>query len=158
MSKYNRENERLKREYLVYLKSAKGLSDASLDAVAKAIHRFEVSTRFREFRKFHIEQAIAFRRHLQEATNQAGKPLSAATVLQTLNALRAFVLWLAGRPGYRSRIVYADAEYFRLSEKDERVARVVRYRRPNRLGRPSLPCRRQRKSRSAIVRWSLLPI
>ncbi|HYU45925.1 MAG TPA: hypothetical protein VEK84_07075 [Terriglobales bacterium] len=59
----------------------------------------------RDFRKFHVEQAVAFRRQLSEATNTAtGKPLSQATLLQTLNALRAFVLWLAGQPGYRSRI------------------------------------------------------
>jgi integrase len=124
MAKYSAENERLKREYLVYLRTAKGLSDASLDAVAKAILRFEESTKFRDFKKFHIEQAIAFHTHLQEATNRAGKPLSAGTMLQTLNALRAFFLWLAGKPGYRSRIAYADAEYFRLSEKDTRVAKA----------------------------------
>ena len=124
MAKYNAENERLKREYLIYLRSAKGLSDASLDTVAKAILRFEESTKFRDFKKFHIEQAIAFRSDLREATNLAGKPLSAGTMLQTLNALRAFFLWLAGKPGYRSRIAYADAEYFRLSEKDTRVAKA----------------------------------
>ena len=129
MPKYNAENERIKREYLTYLKAAKGMSDASLDAVAKALHRFEVATNFRDFRKFHVEQAIAFRRQLSEATNTAtGMPLSKATLLQTLNALRAFALWLAGQPGYRSRISYSDAEYFRLSEKDTRVAKAVRER------------------------------
>jgi integrase len=129
MAKYNAENERIKREYLTYLKAAKGMSEASLDAVAKAIHRFEGSTKFRDFRKFHVEQAVAFRRQLSETTSTAtGKPLSQATLLQTLNALRAFVLWLAGQPGYRSRISYSDAEYFRLSEKDTRVAKAIRER------------------------------
>jgi len=129
MAKYNAENERIKREYLTYLKAAKGMSEASLDAVAKAIHRFEGSTKFRDFRKFHVEQAVAFRRQLSETMSTAtGKPLSQATLLQTLNALRAFVLWLAGQPGYRSRISYSDAEYFRLSEKDTRVAKAVRER------------------------------
>ncbi len=129
MTKYNAENERIKREYLTYLKAAKGMSEASLDAVAKALHRFESSTKFRDFRKFHVEQAVAFRRQLSEATSAAtGKSLSQATLLQTLNALRAFVLWLAGQPGYRSRISYSDAEYFRLSEKDTRVAKAIRER------------------------------
>ena len=49
MRQHNAENERVKREYLIYLKAAKGLSEASLDTVAKAIHRFEVSTKFRSF-------------------------------------------------------------------------------------------------------------
>jgi len=123
---YNAENERIKREYLTYLRAAKGLSEASLDAVAKAIHRFEVSTRFRSLGKFHVEQAVAFGRQLSEAESaETGKPLSKATILQTLNALRAFFLWLAGQPGYRSRISYSDADYFRLSEKDTRIAKAT---------------------------------
>jgi integrase/recombinase XerD len=129
MRQHNAENERIKREYLIYLKAAKGLSEFSLDTVAKAIHRFEASTRFRSFRKFHVEQAVAFRRQLCETDGcETGKPLSKATALQTVNALRAFVLWLAGLPGYRSRISYSDAEYFRLSEKDTRIAKAVRER------------------------------
>jgi integrase len=129
MRQHNAENERIKREYLVYLKAAKGLSEASLDTVAKALHRFEVSTRFRSLRKFHVEQAVAFRRLLSETnSSETGKPLSKATVLQTLNALRAFFLWLAGQPGYRSRISYSDADYFRLSEKDTRIAKATHER------------------------------
>src|SRR5438046_2895036 len=103
MRQYNPENERLKREYLIYLKAAKGQSEATLDTVAKAIRRFEVFTKFRPLRKFHVQQAVAFRRHLSETdSSESGKPLSKATILQTLNALRAFFLWLAGQPGYRS--------------------------------------------------------
>jgi integrase/recombinase XerD len=129
MRQHNAENERVKREYLIYLKAAKGLSEASLDTVVKAIHRFEVSTKFRSLRKFHIAQAVAFRRQLSETdSSETGKPLSKATVLQTLNALRAFFLWLAGQPGYRSRISYSDADYFRLSEKDTRIAKARRER------------------------------
>ena len=64
MSKHNAENERIKREYTEYLRGAMGLSDASIDAIAKAIHRFEEFTKFRSFRKFHTEQAKAFRREL----------------------------------------------------------------------------------------------
>jgi hypothetical protein len=45
MRQHNAENERVKREYLIYLKAAKGLSEASLDTVARAFHRFEVSTK-----------------------------------------------------------------------------------------------------------------
>jgi hypothetical protein len=96
MRQHNAENERVKREYLIYLKAAKGLSEASLDTVVKAIHRFEVSTKFRSLRKFHVAQAFAFRRQLSETdSSETGKPLSKATVLQTLTALRAFFLWLA---------------------------------------------------------------
>lgn len=44
----------------------KGLSEASLDTLVKAVHRFEVSTKFRSLRKFHVAQAVAFRRQLSE--------------------------------------------------------------------------------------------
>jgi integrase len=125
MSKHNADNERIKRLYFRHLKNARGLGEASIDAAAKAIHRFESSTDFRSFKKFHIEQVIAFRRRLDEATTvREGKPLSKATALQTLNATRAFILWLADQPGYRSRIRYSDAAYFRLSEKDTRIAKA----------------------------------
>lgn len=129
MPKHNAENERIKRTYFTHLKLARGLSEASIDAAAKAIHRFETSTGFRSFKKFHIEQAIAFRRRLDEAVSaRDGKPLSKATVLQTLNLLRAFILWLAEQPGYRRNVRYSDAEYFRQSEKDTRIAKAPQER------------------------------
>jgi hypothetical protein len=37
-----------------------GRSEASLEVVAAALHRFESYTRFRDFHEFHIEQAKAF--------------------------------------------------------------------------------------------------
>ena len=127
MTRHNPENERIKREYLDHLRGGMGLSEASIDAAAKAIHRFEQFTKFRSFRKFHVEQAKAFRRELAATKSKvSGKPLSHSTLLQTFNALRGFFIWLAGRPGYKSRISYSDAAYFRLSEKDERIARAVR--------------------------------
>jgi integrase/recombinase XerD len=124
--KHNEENERIKRAYRLHLKAARGLNDASIDVATAAVHRFEESTGFRSFKKFHFEQAVAFRRKLEDARNQrTGKPISKATALQVLNALRAFFLWAAEQPGYRSRIRYSDADYFRLSEKDTRVAKAT---------------------------------
>jgi integrase len=52
--------------------------------------------------------------------------LSKATLHSTLNQLKRFFQWLALQPGYKSRIQYADAEYFNLSEKDTRVATARR--------------------------------
>lgn len=129
MTTHNAENERIKRRYFTYLKEAQGYSEASLDTVAKAIHRFEHYTRFRDFRKFHIEQAVGFKRHLAARKGAAtGKPLSKATLSGTLGALRKFFHWLAGEPGFRSRLSYADADYFKLGEKEQRIARARRDR------------------------------
>ena len=127
--KHIEENERIKRAYRLHLKAARGLSDSSIDVATAAIHRFEESTGFRSFKKFHFEQAVAFRRRLDDARNErSGKPISKATALQVLNSLRSFFLWLAEQSGYRSRIRYSDADYFRLSEKDARVAKATKPR------------------------------
>ncbi len=127
MTKHNANNERIKREYFSYLKEAMGHSEPTVDAVAKALARFENDTKFRDFKSFHFEQAIAFKRHLAEQTNQqTGAKLSKATLHSTLSQMRAFFHWLAGQPGYKSHLQYSDANYFNLSDKDVRVATAKR--------------------------------
>ena len=127
MAKHNAANTRIKREYFDYLKEAMRRDEASIDAVAKALSQFETATDFKDFRKFHREQAKAFKRKLDAQKNvRTGKPLARATVHSTLSALKAFFIWLAGQPGYKSKIAYGDADYFNLSEKDVRIAKATR--------------------------------
>src|ERR1019366_8734007 len=129
MMKHNPENERIKRKYFAYLKEAKGHSEPTVDVAAKALSRFEECNRYRDFKAFHLEQAIAFKRHLAEQTGQrSGEKLSKATLNATLKQLRAFFFWLAGQPGYKARLQYSDADYFNLSEKDARIATAQRQR------------------------------
>jgi len=129
MMTYNPRNERIKREYLAYMREARRFSEASLDSVAQALHRFEAYTGFRDFRRFHIQQAVAFKTHLgEEVSPRTGEGLSKATRYSTLAALKNFFHWLASRPGFKSKISYSDAEYFNLSEKDARVAKARRER------------------------------
>ena len=123
MTMHNADNERIKRRYFAYLKEAMRHSEPTVDAVAKALARFEVDTRHRDFKAFHYEQAIAFKKHLAEQKGQrSGEKLSKATLHATLAHLKRFFHWLAGQPGYKSRLQYCDANYFNLSEKDVRVA------------------------------------
>ncbi len=129
MGKHNAVNERIKREYFTYLKEAKRQSEASVDAAAAAVTRFESFTRCRDFKTFHHQQAVAFKQRLSNQQNEAtGKPLSKATLHATLSHLKRFFQWLAGRPGYKSRFSYSDAEYFNVSEKDARIATARRSR------------------------------
>jgi integrase len=91
------------------------------------LSRFEAYTRYRDFKAFHFEQAIAFKWHLAAQKGQrSGENLSKATLHSTLTQLRRFFQWLAWQPGYKSRLQYADAEYFNLSEKDTRIATARR--------------------------------
>jgi len=127
MTTHNANNERTKRRYFAYLKEAKRHSEPTVDAVAKALARFESDTKHRDFKSFHFEQAIAFKRRLAEQkSQQTGEKLSKATLHATLANVKAFFHWLAGQPGYKSRLQYSDADYFNLSEKDVRVATAKR--------------------------------
>ncbi|MEX2165142.1 MAG: tyrosine-type recombinase/integrase [Sulfuricaulis sp.] len=127
MTTHNANNERIKRRYFAYLKEAKRHSEPTVDAVAKALNRFEVYTKYRDFKAFHFEQAVAFKKHLAEQRGQqSGEKLSKATLHATLAHLKRFFQWLAGQPGYKSRLQYSDADYFNLSDKDMRVATAHR--------------------------------
>ena len=127
MKTHNPQNERIKRAYFTYLVEAKGFSEATIDGVTKALNRFETYTKFRDFKAFHIEQAKGFKAHLADQTSARTKDrLSTATLYATLTALKRFFIWLAGQPGYKSRVSYSDAEYFNLSAKETRVAKAHR--------------------------------
>ena len=127
MTTHNAENERIKRKYFAYLKEAKRQSEATVDAAASALNRFEVYTKHRDFKLFHIEQATAFKRHLAEQNGaMSGEKLSKATLYAALTQLKRFFQWLSDKPGYKSRFQYSDADYFNLSGKDTRIATARR--------------------------------
>src|ERR1035437_565378 len=127
MTKHNAGNERIKRKYFAYVKEAKRHSGPTVDASAKALNRFEVYTRHRDFKTFHVDQAVAFKKHLAEQKGQqSGETLSKATLYATVTQLKRFFQWVARQPGYKSRFQYSDADYFNLSDKDTRIATARR--------------------------------
>jgi hypothetical protein len=85
MKTTNAPNERIKRVYFTYMKEAPRYSEPSIDAVAKALHRFESYTRFNDFKSFHHQQAVGFKAHLSAQVNGRTKEaLSKATLYSTL--------------------------------------------------------------------------
>ena len=127
MIEYNPTNERIKRQYFIFLKEAKRQSVDTVDAVAMALARFEAYNKYRDFKAFHLKQAVAFKEHLAKQNSKAtGKKLSKATIHATLSQLKRFFQWLALQPGYKSKLNYSDAEYFNLSDKDSRIATARR--------------------------------
>jgi hypothetical protein len=109
----------------VYLEEAGRMNASSVDQAAAAIAQFETSTGHRDFGAFHFEHARKFKRVLAEATNPAtGNPLAKATIHSRLMAVKAFFIWLAGQPGYRSRLTYSDMDYFNPSNNDSRIAKT----------------------------------
>jgi hypothetical protein len=70
MPKRNSDNLRIKRKYLVWLKDARGLSDATVAKAAASISTYEAFLDGKDFRGFHPERARAFKRHLSKAKTQ----------------------------------------------------------------------------------------
>lgn len=129
MAKYNAGNERIKRCFFTYLKEAQRQSEDSVDNAAAAIARFEAYTGHRDFKTFHVEQAIGFKRDMARQQSQVtGKTLSKATLNATLAHLKRFFFWLADQQGFRGKIKYTDGDYFNLSEKETRIATAKRSR------------------------------
>ena len=129
MSKLNPKNERIKRDYLRFLKEARGKSEATLDAIRKALARFEDYAGARDFKTFRREQAIAFKERLSETSGlRSGEALSHSTQTSTLAALKEFFTWLAWQPGFKSKIHVPDIEYFSPSNKDRATAKAPKLR------------------------------
>jgi site-specific recombinase XerD len=129
MSKLNPPNERIKRDYFRFLKEARGKSESTVDAVRKAVARFEDYTGARDFKTFRREQAIGFKERLAETSGQrTGESLSLSTQSSTLGMLREFFTWLAWQPGFKSKIHVPDIEYFSPSIRNSAAARAVKLR------------------------------
>jgi site-specific recombinase XerD len=126
MAKRSNENLRIKRKYLVWLKDARGLSEASIDKAAASISTYEQFLDGKDFRGFHAERARAFKRHLSKAkTRGPGKPLSPGTINGILRDLMAFLNWLADQPGYKSKIHRSDIAYLSPDRKSETARRTT---------------------------------
>jgi len=127
MNKYLEENERIKHDYATYLHHAKGQDDASIDKARAAIRRFEESTKFKPFKKFHRQQAVDFKAYIdKQKSTSTGKPLGISTVNATLRLVKGFFHWLVSRPGFKRVLTYADVEYFNNTLKAGRVAHAQR--------------------------------
>lgn len=127
MPRFVEENERIKHEYATYLRHAKGQDATSIDKARAAIRRFEESTKFKPFRKFHRQQAADFKAYLDKQKNaKNGKPLGFSTVDATLRLVKAFFHWLVSRAGFKRVLTYADVEYFNNTRKAGRVAHTQR--------------------------------
>jgi len=119
----NPRNDRVKRDYLVWLREAKQRSPATVDQVRHAIDRYETYIRFKGFETFNCDQAMGFKHFLLEAdARRSGKPMSLSTVHHILQANKDFLAWLHNRPGFRRAISLHDIAYLNLSRGEERQA------------------------------------
>src|SRR5271157_1025511 len=123
----NPKNDRVKREYLIYLKDARQRSPATVEQVRHAIERLEAYTGFQDFGTFNKEQARGFKRALVATKGQrSGKPISTATAHHVLQALKEFLAWLHSRPNHRRRIDPTHIAYLNLTTNEEHAAHASR--------------------------------
>lgn len=126
-TKTNPKNDRIKREYLIWLKEAKQRSAATVEQVRYAIDRLETYTGFKDFGTFNKDQALGFKQELLTTkAKRSGKTVSISTVHYTLQAIKDFLAWLHGRKEYRPRLVVADIAYLNLTTGEQRQAHASR--------------------------------
>jgi integrase/recombinase XerD len=128
-TKFDPDNERIKRAYLIRMAESQKKSQPTVDNIRKAICKFEEFTGSMSFKKFDKDQAIEFKAHLASAlNNRTGKPLSKSTVLSITRNLMDFFKWLREKNGYK-KLSADDIEYFNLTEKERREASIRRRKR-----------------------------
>jgi integrase/recombinase XerD len=124
MRAYNPKNERIKKDYICFHKEADRKAESTIDAIRKAISRYEAYAGLKDFGTFNREQAVGFKKHLAKTkAERSGENLTKSILHATTNSLKAFFKWLSCQPGYKSRISVTDIEYLNLSDKEVRAAK-----------------------------------
>jgi integrase len=116
--KLNAKNERIKRDYRIFLKEADGKAEGTIEQIMKAIERYEAFSRRADFGTFDQRKAVRFKEHMVAGA------LAKATILSTVTALKRFLGWLGQQSGHRSRIRRTDIEYLNLADRDVRAAKA----------------------------------
>ncbi len=123
MSGVNPANERIKRRYYHYVREAEGRVEKTVEHASRAITEYERFTAWKDFKRFRPAEAIGYRRSLLAGDGKRSAQLSSrATVHTKLIQVRKFFRWLAGQPGFKTRIRFADVEFFSLSGRDRKLA------------------------------------
>lgn len=123
MSKTKAINEKIKRKYFDWLRGAEGFSEKSIVAVEKAIWKYEEFTNNADYRQFNTKVAEQFKKYLTTHKNERSNIILAlGSQYHILRHVNAFLTWLSGQIGYKSRISLSDVRYLRLSKGDARKA------------------------------------
>jgi site-specific recombinase XerD len=125
-TKHNPKNELIKSKFLEMLENAKGRDLKTVNSYANAIYEFEVSTNFKDFKKFEVKQAISFKEFLSNKKNQrTGENISKSYLQHYVGHVKDFFEWLSRQKGYEKFINHDDAQYFTLSRNDRNRARAT---------------------------------
>lgn len=123
MNESKAKNEKVKRKFFAYLKGAEGFSEKTVEAVEKAIWKYEEFSEDEDFAAFSDQKAKQFKKWLEAAKNKRTKQaVCLTTQYHILRHLKEFFTWLSGQPGYKSRISPFHVQYLKLDKKQSRIA------------------------------------
>ncbi len=123
MNEIKAKNEKVKRKYFAHLRGAEGFSEKTVEAVEKAIWKYEEFGGDEDFAAFNDQRAKAFKKWLESARNKRTKQaVCLTTQYHVLRHLKDFFTWLSGQPGYKSRISPYHVQYLKLDKKQSRMA------------------------------------
>lgn len=114
--KANTKNEKEKRAFTRWLKDAKGYSEDTVVTIERAIYLYEDYSDGEDYCRFNRNRAMGFKTWLDDRQSKRGVS-NPTSIYHTLRHLRSFFTWLAGRPGYKSKIAYSEIEYLALDRK-----------------------------------------
>lgn len=121
--KYNSRNEKVKQVFFEILENAKGKDKKTIKIYANAIHEFEKTTNFKDFKTFITKQAIDFKEHLTNKKNKrTGRAISKSYLQHYTKSVREFFEFLSHQKGYQKHINYNDVQYFNLTRNDRNKA------------------------------------
>lgn len=127
-TKYNPENEISKYNFFEHLEHVKEKDPKTVDQYAKAIHEFEIATKFKSFAGYNIEWAKDFKYHLENKKNQrTGRSISKSLYLHYVNHVRQFLFWSRENFKLHKKIKKDQIEYLRVAKNDANKARAVNH-------------------------------
>lgn len=119
------ENELAKRSYLKYLSHAQGWTEKTLVQFEVGVSKFDDFLMGADYRIFDADIAVEFKSHLRAYVSPKTKQLlSPSMIVKTLHVVQAFLLWLAGQKGYRSKLKPAEIEYLNPTAAEEQIAQT----------------------------------
>ncbi len=114
-------NEKIKRKYLQWLGQAAGLSKSTILAYERALSLFDEFSDDKDYATFNQRQAVGFKDWLQDG-GKTGRSVSITTIYNQIRYVKAFFTWLAGQPGYKSRVKLDAVSYLTLERGKVRQA------------------------------------
>jgi integrase/recombinase XerD len=115
-------NERIKYQYLCYLKRVLRKDEKTTFKVLEYLRVYELFTNFAGFETYDGTQADKFIDHLTD------EKFSSSFIGNAIRDLREFLTWLQRKKGYRSKIDYDDIGYLNISDNQRRAAKAVEHK------------------------------